>query len=189
MTDSVTPADLVPSRRARTWPRIAAVAVVLCAALALPSCNVNCQDPQNASSTKCTVIGATVDCTGVSSLPTAVAVATPIVTKLIGGARQADGSVNWTSIEQQIVDLGLQYGGCTVAQVWDDLMTNGASASTSTSTSTTTGIPATPSTSQTPKIVAAAPSLAPDDLKKEFDRIRARVAPGRTFTVRGGKAL
>jgi len=165
---------------ARARPQLAAATSLLVmlsvsGLCALSSCGANCQDPQNAMSAQCVVSGAVVDCTGVSSLPTAVAVVEPIVQKLITSARQADGSINWPSIEQQIVDLALQYGACVVAEVWNKLM--------STPSSTTTV--ATGSGSASPSL----PSLSPDDLKKEFERIRARVAPGRTFRVGGGKTL
>lgn len=156
--------------RARS-PQVTAAAGLLLVLLSLSglctlsSCGPSCQDPKNAGSAACVVSGAVVDCTGVSSLSTAVAVVEPIVEKLIGTARQPDGSINWASIEQQIVDLALQYGACVVAEVWSDLMGNGTRA------------------------VSAGSGLSPDGLKKEFDRIRARVAPGRTFAVGAGRQL
>jgi hypothetical protein len=156
------------SARSRS-PQVAAASLLLVllslsGLCTLSSCGPNCQDPKNAGSTTCVVSGAVVDCTGVSSLSTAVAVVEPIVEKLIGTARQPDGSVNWASIEQQIVDLALQYGACVVAEVWNDLMGKGTRA-------------------------VAAGTSAPDDLKNEFERIRARVAPGRTFAVGAGRQL
>ncbi len=156
---------------------IASLLVVLVALGTLPSCNTNCQDPKNASSAQCIVSGAVVDCTGVSSLPSAVTVVKPIITKLIASAQQPDGSINWSSIEQQIVDLALQYGACVVAEVWSDLMGSG----------TLVAVGSAGSGSAAAGSAAALPS--PDDLKKEFDRIRARVAPGRTFAVGGGRKL
>ena len=154
-------------------PQLAAVATLLLVLLsvsglcALSSCGgANCQDPKNASSTACVVEGAIVDCTGVSSLPTAVAAAEPVVVKLIVSAKQADGSINWGGIEQPLVDVALQYGPCVLAEIWSDLMGNG-----------------------TRTAVAGSPHIAPDELKTEFDRIRARVAPGRTFNVGAGRKL
>ena len=131
---------------------------------ALSSCDPNCQDPKNANSATCKVIDTAVNCTGVSSLPTAVAVVEPIIQKLLAtAARQPDGSINWPSIEQQLINIAIQYGMCVVAEVWSDLMGGVA--------------------------VLAGARLAPDDLKQEFDRIRARVSPGRTITVTSGKQL
>lgn len=155
-------------------PQLAAAATLLLALLsvsglcALSSCGGggNCQDPKNAGSTACVVEGALVDCTGVSTLPAAVAAAEPVVVKLIASAKQSDGSINWGGIEQQLVDVALQYGPCVLAEVWSDLMGNG-----------------------TRTAVAGAPHIAPDELKTEFDRIRARVAPGRTFNVGAGRKL
>ncbi len=141
-------------------------------ALCLPSCAEDCQNPQNTKSTKCLVSGAVVDCTGVSSLQTAVTVVEPIIVKLITspGVQLPDGSINWSSIEQQVVDLVLQYGACVVAEVWNDLMGNGTHALAITSAQSSS-------------------SDLKSDLKKEFERIRARVAPGRTFIVGVGQKL
>jgi len=147
----------------------ATLLVLLGCMSALPSCGADCKDPKNANSAQCIVEGAVVDCTGVSSLPSAVAVVEPIIVQLITSARQPDGSINWVAIEQQIVDLALKYGTCVVAQVWNDLMGK-----------------------INPSIAgsgAADLKLSPADLKTEFDRIRARVAPGRTFAIPGGKTL
>src|ERR1700751_3635472 len=146
-----------------------AAAVSLCTLLvagalcALPSCVEDCQIPQNAMSAKCIVSGSVVDCTGVSSLQTAVTVFEPIIAKLITSpeAQLPDGSINWSSIEQQIVNLALQYGACVVAEVWNDLVGNGAHV-----------------------LAVRAPQL-----KKEFERIRARIAPGRTFIVGNGQKM
>src|ERR1700674_4444827 len=93
------------------------VAVVATLVITQPSCGTaaNCQDPKNAQSAACVVKGAIVDCTGVSSLPSAVAVVTPIIERLIVSATQSDGSIQWSSIEQQIIDLALQYGTGVIA--------------------------------------------------------------------------
>jgi hypothetical protein len=155
-------------------PQLAAAATILLVLLsvsglcALSSCGAaaSCQDPKNASSAECAIVDAAVDCTGVSSLPTAVATVEPIVVKLLASAKQADGSINWAGIEGQLVDIALQYGPCVLANVWTNLMGSGAHA-----------------------VEVAGAKLAPDDLKKEFDRIRARVAPGRTFNVGAGRKL
>lgn len=157
----------VLSRPTPSSPQIAVACLLVALGLCtLPSCGANCQDPKNASSSACMVADAAVDCTGVSSLPTAVAVVEPIVVKLIASARNTDGSINWASIEQQLIDLGLQYGMCVVADVWSNLMGTGSHA-----------------------VAVNDTRLVPDDLKKEFDRIRARVAPGRTFAVGAGRKL
>jgi hypothetical protein len=154
-------------------PQLSATAsllVMLCAGALcmLPSCAEDCQNPQNTMSAKCIVSGSVVDCTGVSSLQTAVTVVEPIVVKLITSpsAQQPDGSINWPAIEQQIVNLALQYGACVVAEVWNDLMGNSPQA-----------------------LAVTGPRLSSNDLKKAFENIRARIAPGRTFIVGGGQKL
>jgi hypothetical protein len=154
-------------------PQLAAsallVAVVGVLAVAPMSCGgaLNCQDPKNTGSVACVVGGAVVDCTGVSSLPSAVVTVTPIVEKLVAAAHQPDGTYKWSaSIEQQLVDLALQYGMCVISEVWNQL----------TSPSPAAG-------SGSVLVARAAPSAA---LTEEFDRLRARVAPGRQFKTSRG---
>lgn len=164
-------------------PQLAAsalfVAVVVTVGISQAACggSLNCADPKNAQSFACVVEGSVVDCTGVSSLPSAVSVVTPIVVKLIASARQVDGSINWPSIESQVVDLALQYGMCVVAEVWNDLMNGGGGGSGS----APAPVPALAAGSST-----ALPKLSSTDLAKEFDRIRSRVSPGRQFKTSGG---
>jgi len=138
---------------------ITALVVALC--ITQPSCGAaNCQDPKNAQSTACVVEGAVVDCTGVTSLASTVAVVEPIVGKLITSATQPDGTIAWPSIEQQVIDLALQYGTCVIAEIWNDLTApKGAGSGSS----------------------MLARTRLPADFTAEFDRIRARVAPGRKF--------
>lgn len=147
-----------------------ALLVTVVAVLALPmSCggSLNCQDPKNAQSATCVVEGAIVDCTGISSLSTAVVVAEPVVDKLLGSAKQADGSFNFAPIESSLVDLALQYGPCVVAEIWTRYMN---------------GVPAGSGKTTTARTVVANKA----DFAAEFDRIRARVAPGRKFKTSGG---
>lgn len=139
------------------------------------SCNTNCQDPKNASSVGCVIENAVVDCTGVSSLATGVAVVQPIVDQLIASVTLADGTIVWATIEQQIVDLGLKYGTCVIAAVWNNYVN---------------GIPpaVAGSGSAVPAIAAGSGVLAKTrfsaaDLSAEFERIRAKVAPGRKFKI------
>lgn len=167
-------------------PKLAASALLVAAFATVGiSCgsSLNCSDPKNAQSFACVVEGSVVDCTGVSSLPTAVAVVTPIAQKLIASAQQPDGSINWSAIESQFVDLALQYGMCVVAEVWNQLM-NGGGGGGSGSGSGSAPAP-------TPMVAAGSgtaplPKLSSTDLAKEFDRIRSRVSPGRQFKTSGG---
>jgi hypothetical protein len=123
---------------------------------------LNCQDPKNAQSTSCRVVGDIVDCTGVSSVATGVEVVEPIVAKLIESAKQPDGSIKWSLIEPQLVDLGLQYGTCVIAEIFEGRMHGGAG----------------------PTMLARSTAVQ-NDIAQEFDRIRARVAPGRKVKVAG----
>jgi len=158
------------------------VAVAAVVGISQVSCgsSLNCSDPKNAQSFACVVEGSVVDCTGVSSLPSAVSVVTPIVQKLIASAQQPDGSINWPSIESQVVDLALQYGMCVVAEVWNQLMNGGGGGSGSGSA------PAPAPALAGGSGAAPSPKLSPTDLSKEFDRIRSRVSPGRQFKISGG---
>lgn len=148
---------------------ITSAALVLAVAVAViaSSCSggINCRDPQNAQSAKCVVEGALVDCTGISSLPTAIAVAEPVVEKLFQSAKQADGSIAFSSIESQLVALALQYGPCVIAEIWNHY-TGGAPAGSGMTARTAVANKA--------------------DFAAEFDRIRTRVAPGYKFKTSGG---
>lgn len=124
----------------------------------------------------CVIAGSLVDCTGVTSLDTAVPVVEPIVANLIDGARNADGSINWPSIESKLESLAWQYGMCVIAEIWNDLVNGGGgSGSGSRSGSAVTAKLKTP--------------LDTGDAKKEFDRIRAHVAPGYAFKLKSGGTL
>lgn len=148
---------------------VTGVALLIAAAVValLSSCGgaTNCQDPKNAQSAVCVVEGVLVDCTGISSLSTAVVVAEPIVDKLLTSAKQADGSFNFAPIESQLVDLALQYGPCVLAEIWTRYMS---------------GTPA--GSGMATRAVVANKA----DFAAAFDRIRARVAPGRKFKTAGG---
>jgi len=137
------------------------VFLVLIAQLSCASTTATCQDPKNAQSAACIVEGSVVDCTGVSSLPSAVAVVEPIVQKLILSAMQPNGTVNWTAIEPQLIDLALQYGTCTVAEVWNSYGSEPAGSA---------------------RVARALPA----GFAAEFDRIRAKVSPGRKFKTNVG---
>lgn len=123
---------------------------------------LNCQDPQNAQSTSCRVVGDIIDCTGVSSVATGVEVVEPIVAKLIASAKQPDGSIKWSLIEPQLVDLALQYGTCVIAEIFEGHKQGSAASAT---------------------LARSADSR--DDYAQEFDRIRAQVAPGRKVKMAG----
>lgn len=160
-----------PAPQISRAPQLAAsallVAVVAAVAVVPTSCgSLNCSDPKNASNVACTIENGVVDCIGVSSLPPAVAVVTPVVEKLVASARQPDGTITWSSIEQQLVDLALQYGMCVVAEVWNQL----------------TSSP--PAGSGSALVVARTPASA--SFAEEFNRLRARVAPGRQFKTSRG---
>lgn len=159
---------------------IVALAIVAIATIASPSCGpgVDCRDPNNAQNAKCIVQGALVDCTGVSSLSSAIAVVEPIIQNLIASALQPNGTINWPAIEQQIVDLALQYGMCVVAEVWNKYMHGGSGSGSAVGSGTGSG-----SNLGQPRLAQPSPA----DFTREFDRIRARVAPGRAFKTSGGQ--
>lgn len=149
--------------------RAALVALVVVASIGM-ACNTNCKDPKNAQSAACVVEGAIVDCTGVSSLPSAVEVVSPIVGKLIGSAAQADGSISWPLIEPQLINLALQYGMCVLAEVWNKLTGGGGAGSAGSAGSA----------------VLSSRRVSTNGAAAAFERIRARVAPGRQFKTSSG---
>jgi uncharacterized membrane protein YgcG len=144
--------------------------------------STNCQDPKNAGNIGCVIEGAIVDCTGVSSLPSAIAVVTPIVEKLVVSALQPDGSIKWAAIESQLVDIALQYGMCVLAEVWNHLMSGGGGGSgggpgSGAGSAGSAG-------SAGPRVARKA--LPAASLAAEFDRLRGRVAPKRQFKTSKG---
>lgn len=145
-------------------------ATIIVVALAPLACNhggaASCQ-PQTVG---CVIVGSLVDCTGVNSLGTAVTQLTPVVTRLINGATNPDGSVNWTSIESKLEQLAWQYGICVIAEIWNTYVNGGAGSGSAVATKLTAHI----NTS---------------DFKTEFDRIRAHVAPGYAIKLSAGGVL
>jgi hypothetical protein len=137
--------------------------------------STNCKDPINAQSAACVVEGAVVDCTGVSSLASAVTAVEPTVEKLLLSAVQIDGSIAWASIESQIVGLALQYGTCVIAEIWNYYIHG-------------TPIPGTGSGSGSGSVapLLAKVKIVPADFTAEFERLRAKIAPGRTFKTSKG---
>jgi hypothetical protein len=169
-------------------PQLAASALLVAAVAALAvvpaSCTggLNCKDPKNAQNIGCAIDNAVVDCTGVTSLPSAVTVVTPIVEKLIASALQADGTIKWSAIEPQLIDLALQYGMCVIAEVWNQLMNGGGGGSGSGSGSSG----GSGSGSGSGSAMVARGALPAASLAEEFNRLRARVAPGRQFKTSKG---
>jgi len=162
--------------------------LVLATTLGISCSGTACQDPKNAQSAQCVIEGAVVDCTGVSSLTTAVTVVEPIVEQLILSAVQADGTVGWALIEPQIVALALQYGGCVIAEIWDyyvhgtpipGIGSGGGSGSGS----------ASGSAAAIPAPFLARVKISPSEFSAEFERLRARIAPGQKFKLLSGTTL
>ena len=152
------------------------------------SCGSNCKDPQNAMSAQCVVEGAVVDCTGVSSISSAVSIVQPILDGLLASALQPDGTISWVLIGPQIITLAFQYGMCVISEIWNAYMNGVAPGSGSGSAgSGSAGSGAEPSIVR-PSFLARV-KLTPADFAAEFDQIRSQVAPGRKFKVRGGATL
>jgi hypothetical protein len=134
---------------------------------------VNCADPANAASASCAAQVA-VDCAG-GDVQGAIAKYGPLVEQLIMTARNPDGSINWAAIETQLTIAALQYGACTLAGEFDNLI-NGVSGAGS---GTGSGSAAKTST----------PSVASSGAKDAFDRVRAKAFPGKTFKLASGRTL
>ena len=175
----------------RASSRSLLVATVVAIGILQLSCggSTNCQDPKNAQSATCVIEGAVVDCTGVSSLASAVAVVQPIVDQLLVSAVQLDGTIAWAGIEGQIVALALQYGTCVIAEIWGYYINggplpgsgNGSGSGSAVGSGSGSATPPPPPTGLLAKV-----KIKPADFTAEFNRIRAQIAPGRTFKTRGG---
>ena len=145
------------------------------ALVAVPSCKpgVNCSDPANALSTSC-VAQVAVDCGG-GSVQGAITQYGPLIEQIFQSARNPDGTINWGAIEMPLAQAALQYGGCVVAQEFDNLM-NGLFGGGSGSGSA----------------VAATPAPAPlssTGAKDAFAKVKAQAFPGKTFKVKSGQTL
>jgi hypothetical protein len=151
--------------------------------------STSCSDPKNAASAQCNVLNALVDCTGVKTLDATIAEVAPAVISLIGTARNADGSINWPSIEPTLIQLAWKYGMCVIAEIWNDYFGP-------TSVPIDAGVVADAGSAATPVDAGSAVPVPVPAIKKlrvdmqaaqaEFERIRARVAPGTHFKVKTG---
>lgn len=157
---------------------------VFCIALVTvpSSCgSTNCQDPKNAGSATCNVIGAVVECTGVQSPPTLYETVKAAFEQILEapGVMNPDGSINLSAAVPALEKLGLQYGMCIIAQVIGDYI-NPPSAGSGSSPPAGSGS-ATPATAH-----VAHAKLSSDDAKKLFGAVRAKIAPKTGFAVKGG---
>jgi|SRR5271154_149685 len=143
----------------------------ICVALAaVPSCSsVNCADPNNARNATCIAEQALTDCTGLD-VTSVTAPASTTVRGHIEGARALDGTINWSSIETQLENDVIKFGGCVLANVFSDLIY---------------GVPTSGSGSAVAGPGSAAP-LPTAGAQAEFTRLRAKIFPGRTFKTAGG---
>lgn len=168
-----------------TGPLFGFIAVSLfCIGLvAIPSScgSTNCQDPKNAGSATCNVIGAVVECTGVQSLPSLYEVVKAAFEQILEtpGVLNPDGSINLSAAVPALEKLGLQYGMCIIAQVIGDYI-NPPSAGSGSSAPAGSGS-ATPVNAH-----LAHAKLSPDDAKKLFGAVRAKISPKTGYTVKGG---
>lgn len=140
-------------------PSIVVAGLIIGFSLAPLACSgtiINCQDPKNAGSVKCTTVNAVVDCTGISSLSSAVTELGPVFAGIIQSATSS-GGINWGTITGQLEGLASAWGMCIFAQIWSDYFGAGAK-----------------------------PAELTSDIKAHFDEIRAKVAPGTAFKVKGG---
>ncbi len=130
---------------------------------------------KTSTSPGCNVVNALVDCTGVKTLDAAVAEATPQVISIVDSARSSDGSINWSGIEDKLVQLAWKYGMCVVAEIWNDYFGT---------------VPPAPPGDAGVGSGAVATKLKlttdPTAARAAFDQIRAKVAPGHSFKVKGG---
>jgi hypothetical protein len=133
--------------------------------LAIAGCGAatDCTKPENASSAKCTVINSVLQCTG-AVLPAAEASASKDLNDLLAKARGADGTVDLSTVETQLEDLGIKYGGCVMADLFSRFTSGKVGASPT-----------------------GGPNLAPETAKQEFNLLRARLWPGRAFQTEGGQ--
>lgn len=134
--------------------------VVLSGAIAI-SCHADCT--ANPNDPSC-VAGSVVEQCTASSVEAAVTKYGPQVEQLIANTpRLPDGSVDWSKIELQIEQDVASAGMCAIAQIFSKYIFH-------------TG----------PATVAGTPPPSSSDAKGEFDRLRAKFAPGKSFKTSNG---
>lgn len=174
------------SATAKTAMRMAMLAGV---ALMLSSgCKAHCSDPKNAGSTECKVINGIVDCTGVSSLSTAVDELGPIAAGVLSAATGPTGAISWSAAEPQLLQLAWKYGTCALAQVWDDLTGQSPNSGQGSASAvvTTAGSNAPTSKMGVRYGGKVLPKFDAAQMNTEFESIRAKVAPGQSFRIASG---
>lgn len=123
---------------------------------------IDCKQPENASTAKCTIINSVIDC-GKAIAPDAESAAISDLNELIKKATGSNGVVDLSVVEMQLESLGIKYGGCTVASLFAHFTSGKVGA-----------------------VAGAGPTIPPEAAKQEFNLLRARLWPGYGFHTAGG---
>jgi hypothetical protein len=111
---------------------VLAVVVFCVGSVAIPACVSDACKKETTPSLGCVIEQDTVDCSG-GDLSGAIAIFGPEFQQLVASAKNADGSVNWTSILPALAIDVIKYGACVVSAVWDTYMNPTAAPATSSS--------------------------------------------------------
>lgn len=136
---------------------------VLIIAIPVSCSGTDCKDPKNATSAACVAKEAAVTCTG-GDVTGAITKYTPAVESIIQSGLNPDGSVNWDSILGKLEKAAIDFGQCVVADVFGKYVFSKAAP-----------VPGKPATQ--PSSAAA---------REGFDKLRAKIAPGKTFETSSG---
>lgn len=157
----------------RVVPFVAFLLVVtLCAGtvLLLDSCSsVDCKDPKNAGSAACVVKDALVTCAK-AEVEQGIADHGQEIKDAIAKITNPDGSINKSGVLGALKDLGLKYGGCVVAAVFEGYVLGTAKSSSSGSGSA----------------VAVA---TPDAARQAFGDLAKDLWPGKKYQLPSGTVL
>jgi hypothetical protein len=130
----------------------------------------NCSDPKNGSSAACVAQTALLECAG-TDVSGVISQYTPVVEQIIQGGLNADGTINYATIEGDLVTAVAKYGWCVVSSVFDHYIHPSSVATGSGSG----GLK-----------VTSGPKPTPDAAKNAFDKLRTKVAPQLKVHTAGG---
>lgn len=91
------------------------------ASIVVTSCGgTNCKDPQNATTAKCTVVEATVECGG-TAVDALVTEQGPGLEQALGSAILSDGSIDYDAAAPTLENYAVKFGMCFVTKVFGNL--------------------------------------------------------------------
>jgi len=175
-------------------PRIIAPAVMFLSvflaciiSVAALSCGgTNCADPKNGSSAACVAENALVECAG-SDVAGAITQFTPAVEAIVQHGLNPDGSINYTSIEGDLITAVAKYGWCVVSAVFDHYIhPPGTNVATGSGSAVSPGSNVSTGSGSAVAAKLTGPSPTPAAAQDAFHKLRAKVAPQLKVHTAGG---